>query len=277
MTDLVFADPTLSFGARTEVPPPPYVPRPYDLFSVAPPQGFGDQHEQNGVYSILQQYADVDGDLNAYTYGDGCDPADDRTKTIVPGLNVSQADKLEVYAGYRCAPVAFTEQQRMARAVQALELGEEQALETAILTGQTTNGVAWTSPFQAANVDATTHVAVAKTFGDVEHALAEQFGGRGVIGVPVTLFEYLYSFSIVRPEGDVLYTPMRNKAFVYAAGATEALDGSVPVVYCGALEIRRGDVFSLGDFTQSFDKSNNDLVHIVERGYVLHSNFPAAA
>lgn len=281
LTDLlVTGDPELSFAPRVEVQPPPYSPFKYGLFSVSERLGFGADSEQNGVWAEVDPYGTPDvptGGPDAFAYADGCTPAGNRAKDIPPGSFYSLGDPFTVYAGYKCTAGSHTDEEGEARARRALDLGEERAIEKLLVDGQTANGVSWTSPLDSTNaVNATSHANLAGSMGAAEAVLLKQYGGEGVIQVPVALFEYLSGFGMLELDGGSWRTRLGTRISVnrYLDGT---LDSSVPVILSGPIVLRRGPVQSLGSFKEAFDRSTNTVTRIVERTYVVLTDFPVAS
>jgi hypothetical protein len=281
MTDVADINPALAMAPKVEVPAPQYTPFRHGLFSVAEIVGFGAPQERNGVWSLLDPYTTpddpTDNGPDAFTYGNGCDAADDRTKPVPPGSLFVGAEPVTVFAGYKCSPLGITAEERESAARRALTLGEERALENLLATGTTFNGVTWTSPLASETVNASSHLLLAQSFGNLEQAIANDYGGEGTVLVPAALWEYLSSFGLVRVGDGGARTTLGNRVAVCRGFGAVTLDASVDVRVGGPLVLRRGDVETLGDFKASFDQSDNTVTRIVERTYVLSTDFPAAA
>jgi hypothetical protein len=277
VTDVTLGDPTLGFAPRVEVPPPDYRPFRYGLFSAAPPVGYGGPKERGGVYADLDPFTPPDAPADgpdAFTYADGCDAASDRSKTIPAGRLIASGDPVTVYGGFRCTPVGASD--RDALALKALELGEERALELLLATGTTDNGVSWPVPFASVNVDATSHVALASSFGIAENDLLADYGGLGTILMPLGLLYLLKGFGVVHLAGDHWETEAGTRVAVDRFLTAPALDAAVPVLVAGSLVIRRGEAKLLGDTSESLDRSDNTIVRVAERTYTFLTDFPPA-
>lgn len=273
---IIEENPELAYGARVEVPPPPYTPFAHGFFAGVDVRSFDDPHERNGVWSRVQPYTNPEtaAGPDAYTYADGCDPSDDRTKTIPRGSLYTAGDPFAVYGGYRCTPVGTTAEERDDLARQALQLGEERAVEKLMVDQVTSNGVNWPTPFETQTVDATDGHTLANSWGGLELVLAGEYGGVGLVQVPTSLVEYLASHALIKPaDGGGFTTALGNKVVVNRSLPSN-LDSSVDTLVGGAVAVRRGPIETLGDFRASFDRTDNTVIRIVERVYVIETNYP---
>jgi hypothetical protein len=207
------------------------------------------------------------------------------------GIPAVGADPFTVYAYVDCGPVGADLREYERRAREHLTRGEERAAELVFMTGTvSTTGAPLISPHLAedtavvgpggeisqlaASPVTTGAYDVVEAVGALEGALASCYGGVGVIHVPRVALAHLDHASIVHRVGDHLETLGGN---LVAAGsgypgttpAGAAPPGGQAYFYAtGAVSLRRGPI-RIGAAEDAIDQTNNQLVLIAERTYVI--------
>jgi hypothetical protein len=244
-----------------------------------------DLHWQNGIDFIPEICAE------AGTTLDGCPSGDTVTKTpIVTGVGDLGAQPFTVYSWIRCSPVGFSQAEVEARARNGLTRGEARAVERIFWTGKTTLGALDVYPHLAANTAlfesgiqlqtaATTITGnvldVVEGMGMLEGELALCYGGEGVIHVPRSLLAALSSLGLIRQDGMRLRTMGGMNVAAYSSNNRRGPDGTTPAggitwIYgTGAVDMRRTDIEFTSSYAQSIDRSENSLVLVAERTYVI--------
>lgn len=164
---------------------------------------------------------------------------------------------------------AFSE--RLALALQAVEA---EAVERVFATGESTPSF---GPYLTdANLEMLNTVAVDPVEGLalLEDEIGAK-GGGGIIHVTPALATHWISANLIddaRGRGQMqtgLGTPVAVEAGLIGA-ATRTTPGEEVAYATGPVEYMRGDVVSVPtDYSQALDRSNNDVLYIAEREYVL--------
>lgn len=198
------------------------------------------------------------------------------------------ATAFTVYAAFDCSLIGLPD---VDQAAEALERSEALQVSRAFWTGQA-GGQATVWPHLAADTvlddpqgiqlqtaaDAVVSAAddPATVIGRLEAALAEQYGGEGVVHVPVAALATLKARSLVRRDDadGTLRTPGGHRV-VAAAGYTGAgPDGAAPAagavwLYAtGALFGYRSEV-AVRDFPGTFDRATNTVRKQASRTYLF--------
>lgn len=289
-------------GPRQIVNPPTFTPSPYGLLSVVQTPDSSSAHWQNGV-TWSSYCPDGMGDA---TY-DECIATTGAPEGAVPEPSVKTtnvdhilrgATPFTAYTRFDCSPVGNAEAQRIATT--ALAQVEEWQVERAFWTGLV-DGRTLVFPHLAATAEvvdnagvvlqpvtstAVTGVAVdvATGLGRLEQAIADCYGGRGVIHVPAEALPTLDAQNLVRVVGgrDVgsgqfgrqLETLAGNLVAVGAGYPGTGPDGTDPgstttwLYGTGPVFTYRSDV-KVMPFSSTVDRSSNTVQMIAERTYVL--------
>lgn len=237
---------------------PASVPYRFGLFSQVTPRtaelsGAGiDEHWRLGVQWMSQACGDarlttgpcIDAEVNPLTPDDYC--------------SVSQYDPFTVYAYNNDDVPGFSMDEDVANAVARLTNGEQEAAEEH-LWGLATTAI-------GANIVDLTSYPLWYGLGYVEQALAEAYGGQGVIHMNRLAATMLADQ--LRVEGGRLFTLLGTP--VVAGGGYEKIGVTAPtegLIYgTGPLVMYRGDV----DTRQSaLDKATNQASIIAQRDYVV--------
>jgi hypothetical protein len=276
-------------GIRGIVDGPDFVALPNILWDAAQHPAPAGPHWQQGVTwtdwcgGAQTTYAD---ECIAVTGTDGAVPAAPPLEPTASGVDRG-ATAFTVYAAFDCSLIGLPD---VDQAVQALDRSEAFQVGRAFWTGQA-GGQATVWPHLAADDDlddphgirlqtaADTVVATASdaatVVGRLDGALADQYGGEGVVHVPVVALATLTSRDLVRQEANgVLRTPGGHRV-VAAAGYTgsgpdgaASPDGSAWIYATGALFGYRSDV-AVRDFPGTFDRSNNTVRKQASRTYLF--------
>lgn len=243
-------------------------PRPYGLFSVAPPTTPGDNRWEAGI-----QWEPLSCGVEPSAWPVECDPeVDPGTKGIADNTEVQEATPFVVYASYSCAPIGrpFEEAERYAR--ERLTRGEERAVERLLMTGA---GGAAPSFQGAATPAGTAAQPMLDALSALEGALAST-GCRGVIHVPASVGPFLGDAGDIERLDGRLET-LNGTYVALGAGYEDNVgpDGSTPAegtkwLYATGLpEIRRSEIFVPGDdYSITLDRDTNEAVVFAERVYV---------
>jgi hypothetical protein len=274
---------------------PTFIPLRYGLLSAATLITDPDPHWQQGTVAQL----DPCGIPMAVT-GGPCSATGITKSPSVTGLGASAAEPFSIYAWVNCAPVGHGDelQDLRARTEQLLTNGEGRAVESVFWTGNTANGPpesihphlaadaalfsdamgAQTVELQSAASVVTTGspVSVVEGLALLEGALAECYGGEGVIHIPAAAVAHLSSMGVISRQGSQLRTLMGNVVAVYSSGNRQGPDGTEPAtgqawMYAtGAVWIRRSPIKGLGQRPADFvGRADNSTVYVVERTYVV--------
>lgn len=277
-------------GIRGIVDGPDFVALPSDLWDAAQHPVPSGPHWQQGV-----TWTDWCGGAGT-TYADECIAVTGTGGEVPPAASLEAtaegadrgATAFTVYAAFDCSLIGLPD---VDQAAEALARSEALQVSRAFWSGQA-GGQATVWPHLAADatlddpqgirlqttadvVQATTDDA-AVTLGRLEAALAEQYGGLGVVHVPVVALATLKARSLVhRDDADgALRTPGGHR-IVAAAGytgtgpdGTAAPAGSTWLYATGALFGYRSDV-AVRDFPGTFDRSTNTVRKQASRTYLL--------
>lgn len=237
---------------------PTTVPYRFGLFSQVTPrtsdlQGAGmDEHWRLGVQWVSQACADarlttgpcIDGEVNPLTPDDAC--------------FVSKYDPFTVYAYNTDDTIGFTLTEAEANAVARLTNGEQEAAETHL----------WNLATTAVTGDLVDLTAYPLWYGlgYVEQALAEQFGGQGVVHMSRLTATMLADQ--LRFEGGRMFTLLGTP--VIAGGGYDMIGATAPtegLIYgTGPLVMYRSDI----DTRQNaVAKDTNQVSVIAQRDYVI--------
>lgn len=289
-------------GPRQIVDSPTFTPSRFGLLSVVQTPGARDSHWQNGVtWSSYcpEGMGDTTYDECIATTGAPDDPPPaPAAKTANVDRTTRGATPFTVYTRFDCSPVGNEDAQRIATV--ALGQVEEWQVERTFWTGLV-DGRQLAFPHLAASaqvLDADgvllqpvtstavtgAPVDVATGLGRLEQALADCYGGRGVIHVPLELLPTLDAHTLLRAAGgrDVssgqfgrqLETLAGNLVAVGAGypgtGPTGVDPGTTTTwMYAtGPVFMYRSNVH-VNPFSSTVDRSNNTVEMIAERTYVL--------
>jgi len=289
-------------GPRQIIDPPTFTAARYGLLSVVDRQTSSGSHWQNGV----TWSAYCTDDMGASTY-DECiavtgAPDNGVPEPTVKSTNVDHvlhgATPFTPYVRFDCSPVGNEEAVRIA--TEALGRTEEWQVEYAFWTGLV-DGKSLAFPHLAATVevldadgvvlqDVASPVAtgaaldVVTGLGLLEEGLANCYGGRGVIHVPVRLLPTLIRHDLVEPVGgrspnsgqfgQRLETAAGNLVAVGAGYPGTGPDGTNPgptaawMYATGPVFMRRSDV-KVTPFASAVNRDINMIEMIAERTYVL--------
>jgi len=289
-------------GPRQLVDAPTFTPSRYGLLSVVQRPDVTSPHWQNGVTwdsHCPENMGDTTYDECIATTGapEGAVP-EPSAKTANVERSHRGATPFTAYTRFDCSPVGNEEAQRIATA--ALSQVEEWQVEYTFWTGLVDDRtlafphLASTTTvldndgiiLQPTTSTAVTGVAVdvATGLGRLEKALADCYGGRGVIHVPIEALPTLVAYELVEQVGgrDVgsgqfgrqLQTKAGNLVAVGAGYPGTGPDGIDPgttttwLYGTGPVFMYRSDVF-VAPFTSALDRTNNTVQMIAERTYVL--------
>lgn len=210
----------------------------------------------------------------------------------ITGVDNRGAEAFTVFAEIICNPVGFDDVEFQDRTVAALTNGEGRAVERVFWTGAA--GGTTIEPHLAANAEsidargfvmqtAATVVTgsamnVTRAIGLLEGALSNCYGGEGVIHVPREALAHLSAATLIYRDGQRLRTQGGNIIAAYSpnlrtgpAGTNPAAANDFWFYATGAVNIRRSGVRVIGaDMTAALNRSENTIVMIAERTYVIN-------
>lgn len=275
-------------GIRGIVDGPDFVALPNSLWDAAQQPAAPGPHWQQGVTwtdwcgGAETTYAD---ECIAVTGTSGAVPAAPPIEPTAAGVDRG-ATAFTVYASFDCSLIGLPD---VDQAAEALARNEAFQVSRAFWTGRA-GGQATVWPHLAADdalddpqgirlqtaADTVLGTAddAAVAVGRLDAALAEQYGGEGLVHVPVVALATLKARALLREDGGVLRTPGGHR-IVAAAGYTgTGPDGAVPssgsawLYATGALFGYRSDV-AVRDFPGTFDRSTNTVRKQASRTYLF--------
>lgn len=209
------------------------------------------------------------------------------------GLPTKGAQAFTVYADIECsAPGGFWEDSE-ARVTAALTNGEARAVEAAFWTGdiETPSGgvlyphlasneavyddsdIVLLQP--AATTIVTGAVGIVEGIGRLEAALAECYGGVGIIHAPRAALAHMAANFLIEKTGKQIRT-VGGTPVAFGAGypgtspaGAAAAAGTGWLYATGAVSLRRSEVTITSDRVAALDRSVNTLRLIAERTYVI--------
>lgn len=291
-------------GPRQIVDPPTFTPHRYGLLSVVQTPTPRDSHWQNGVTwsasCLLDGHGDATYDECIATTGspDG-DVPEPSPKTANVEHVLHGATPFTPYVRFDCATVGNAEAQRIA--TDALAQTESFQVERTFWTGLV-DGSTLAFPHLASTVQVLdagdgavlqlvsspvvtgAAVDVATGLGLLEEALADCYGGVGVIHVPIKLLPTLQAHQLVEPvSGRNVGTGQFDRQLQTLAGNLVAVgagypgtgpDGTDPgddaawMFATGPIFMYRSNV-KVNPFASTVNRENNTIEMIAERTYVL--------
>ncbi|MEU9576302.1 cupin [Streptomyces chilikensis] len=184
---------------------------------------------------------------------------------------VERADPIHVYAGAECSTIGWSYAEARREALLSLELGQQRAIEEGF----------WRDTLAPNAVDLTPAegpVPLVQGVAALEGALAETYGGRGVLHVPAGAAALLGCCQVAHREGDCLETLAGNQVTI-SAGASAlntgpdglpAEPGSAWLAITGPVQVRLGPIGVVPDRAgASVDYRFNDLRVLVERSALV--------
>lgn len=272
---------------RRYVTAPSVTPLRFGLLSAADEVLDGDVHWENGVDFQPDSCEIASATVNQC--GDAIDPTKAPTQD---GFGARGATPFAVYAWIRCSPAGGFYDEIDARTTAALTQGEGRALEDVFWTGVTEPGatvlphLAEDTPVQdtfmgssvvilqtAATVVTGTALEPKKALAALEGALAQCYGAEGVIHVPYAALSLLEG--PVKQDGQRLRTLGGHRVAAYSSGNRQGPTGAAAVAgnawfyATGAVNYRRSGIRYTSTIAESLDRSNNTMVRIAERTYVI--------
>lgn len=289
-------------GPRQIVDSPAFTPSRFGLLSVVQTPSARDGHWQNGItWSSYcpENMGDTTYDECIAITGapEGAVP-EPLTKTANVDHVMRGATPFTVYTRFDCSPVGNEEAQRIATAAlgQVEEWQVERTFWTGLVDGRTLMFPHLAASAQVVDNDgiilqpttstAVTGVAVdvATGLGRLEQALADCYGGRGVVHVPLEALATLDAHTLLRPVGGrdassgqfgrQLETLAGNLVAVGAGypgtGPTGVDPGTTTTwLYAtGPVFMYRSSV-KVNPFSSTVDRNNNTIEMLAERTYVL--------
>lgn len=289
-------------GPRQIIDPPTFTPSRYGLLSVVDRLNVGGSHWENGVtwsaYCTSGMGAATYDECIAVTGAPDAGIAEPSVKTANVNHVLYGATPFTPYVRFDCSPVGNAEAQAIA--TEALARTEEWQVERAFWTGFV-DGKKLAFPHLADNAERVDNngailqqvaspvvtgaaVDVVTGLGLLEQGLADCYGGRGVIHVPVKVLSSLESATLVQTVGGrsvdsgqfgrQLETTAGNLVAVGAGYPGTGPNGASPSATTAWL-YATGPVFMLrspvkvNNFASSVNRENNTIEMIAERTYVL--------
>lgn len=262
----------------TVVNGPRFTPLPYGLLSVAQIVDDADMHWQAGT--LFQP--DTCQPANARA-GVVCTPGSGLPKVPLERPPLSAAQPFHLYAWLNCAPVGWGDDlgELEAATIRALDAGEDRSLGRTFWTGQPDQGdtihphldadeQVLSVPhgpeeveLQSAAIDVGAGD-IQTALGLLEGALADCYGGQGVIHAPRGLLTLLGTKG-VKPQGPQLQTVNGNLVAGYGIS-----QDPLRMFATGAVMVRRSPVQRRGQRPSDYvGRHDNSTVFVVERTYVI--------
>jgi hypothetical protein len=234
-----------SAAVYTRIEAPPLVPRPYGLFSVAPPIDGAERWRVGvGMQSTHCMEAEAWQDACIAGGAGGAKPPTDWSCAVTvadPFTVVILAQRTGIDVGVAQAETSG-----------ALEAAEEYAVEKHL----------W-AQMEADAIDlGSMPMGDGYTLGVVEGNLARGYRGRGVIHLSPMAATMLAPLLESTPSG--LITKGNGTPVVVGAGYGSATDPTAQIIGTGALVIRRGELTEL----TSWSTAVNDIFALAERDYL---------
>lgn len=269
----------MAIRPRMFVDPPRYQPLGFGLLSVVQWVDETDKHWMNGIEFQPDSFADAHLTAEKCFDGDG----EVAAKTPTDGIDTRCANPVTVYSELECSALGHWDDYK-ARTVTALDNGQGRPLETAFWTGVT--GEEPLFPHLAADELAECQTAAVVVSGAgapvpwqigiarLEAALADCYGGVGVLHMPYWVAAILVSEMYLIPDKDKLRTRLGNLVAAGTGypgtgpdGSTSPANGSW--VYATGAMTGRQSVVDIGRREESLDRTNNSMVMVAERTFVF--------
>jgi hypothetical protein len=267
---------------RLYVEAPPFTSLPYGLMSVAVPMETGDRHWRAGVEYQLDP-CDAAGAVM-----DECPEGTPISKAATAdGLEIVGNEPFTVYAWIDCATVGFNDAEAHRRTSAALTNGEARTVERVLWTGDAGGTV---NPHLAANAGVIDNqvtlqtaatvvtggaVDIVEAMGNLEGALADCYGGVGIIHVPRKALAHLVAHNQVVRDGQRLRTMGGTWIAAGAGYPGTGPDGTEPsgsqewFYATGQVAYRRGEVTFSSSYPEAINRGTNSVVLVAERTYVI--------
>jgi|SRR5215471_17443143 len=289
-------------GPRDFAPSPDFTPNPYGLLSAIDPLPAPPAHWRNGV-NYQPMCADIGGTyeeciaITGAASGIGAPPPPAYLTNVV-NSGVRAATPFTVSAEFDCAAVGNEEARAIAeRALTEMESqAVEQAFWSGIIPGQTlvtvwphlcstvtvVDSVTTTSSItvQTAATVVTGSGGIAsnpvEVVGILEKALAQCYGGVGILHMTEDVLDTLAANGLVTRNGSRLFTPNGNKIAAGAGYLGTGPAGADPgvgrswIFATGNMYFVRGEVTFRGNTAESFNRQENTLSMIADRTYLLY-------
>lgn len=279
-------------GIRGIVNGPGFVALPNDLWDAAQQPADDGPHWRQGVTwqdwcgGASTTYVDACGIAVTGSGGQAPPPASPLSATAA--ATDRGATAFTIYAEFDCSLIGLPETDQ---AEDALARSEAYQVSRAFWTGQA-GGQPTVWPHLAADtvlddpqgIRLQTAASPIITGGDdaavvlgaLEARLASDYGGQGLVHVPLTALPTFQSRALVRrdPDTGVMLTPGGHRVVAAAGYTGTGPSGAAPAagtawVYAtGAVFGYRSDVF-VRDFPSTFDRANNTVRKIASRTYLL--------
>lgn len=185
----------------------------------------------------------------------------EQTKTIDAGLSLVHGASFLVYEGLSCN--TMSEDEAFARAANRLALHEQYWVERQVDVGLLRQDVVV--------LNGGTAIAMVRGIGLLEDAIAERYGGIGVIHAPRELAAPLTFRVQARRDGNRMRSPLDN-LFAFGAGysgtgpdGAPAPAGQTWLYATGPVMVRRGEVQQ----REAFDHTRNTRMALAERSYAV--------
>lgn len=250
--------PSELMAARVEATPG--TPAPYGLLSVATMPELGDRHELNGV--TWRPYTCGEALTTTWCPPDG-DPEPDPKEFV--GVDPVYAPPVTVYYGYTCPPIGETLDEARAYARAGLTMGEGYALEQYVWSDLL-------APIATDRTPVSGPVSVPQGVATIESYLAAEYGGVGIIHMPVGVAAVAGNGYVLLADGARRRTWAGNMVAIGAGyfantgpDGEPAADGTAWLYASGPVVIRRENP----DLKDTVDIVVNDRLVLAERTYVI--------
>ncbi|NDL58635.1 cupin [Phytoactinopolyspora mesophila] len=188
------------------------------------------------------------------------------------------ADAINVYYGHECSTMGESFNEARSAARQGLLLGEQRALEEAVLVDILATGGDGQIPVHDLTPAGDAPLGVVQALAYLENQLAIDFGGTGVIHVPPGLSAFFSRFHLAHREGQRKITEMGHRvAFGAGYGSANigpdgqpAPPGQAWIYATGPMIVRREPASLVpDDDSAAIDIRTNARMVLAERSFVV--------
>lgn len=253
-------------------------PRPFGLFSVAPPQTLDQPFWMAGGVNWED---DLCGD-NVIAFLDNCPPATGFTKPANRVFNFCHADPFQVMESFDCSTGgrAWRSGEAFEIARRRLLVWEQYAVERTFWTGASANGAVNPSlafgnedcDIEVEDVTGASPVNALDSLVILETAMHDIIPNGGVIHVPTSIISYLDNFKNLIERDGGYYTRAGNRIVAGAGYTGTGPGGAAPAadttwIYgTGPVAVYQSNMFTVpDDLSQAVNRSINDITVRAER------------
>lgn len=239
---------------------PTRTPVPYGLFSVLTfPTGAGERWQmgagwEGATCGLLNGLGPLECEAPDPETGDSNVEGVPREFAVT--RDWSEAETFAVYGSFQCAPVGYDVGDAQTKAGEDLAWHEEATVEDIIWHGHY-------GQFALNSVTPFGDFGVEEAVAELEHRAAREYGVQGVIHMPRRLA--LMAEGVLDMRNNRLTTKFGTPV---VAGSGYGVEDNL-IVVTPPMVSRRGEILSLGDPMQNFDRGQNLVTTVAERDYLI--------